>query len=558
MSVALHSGVPNVYRHIRRETEDPSLRLVRTDIAGFLGYAERGPLSDRKTPKSGVQRLTSWAEFVATYGGFIRAGTLAYAVRAFFENKGEVCYVARIAALDAKLSMDRPAKARWESPSGLTLVAKSEGTWGNAIKVRFSTLEQVGGDTSATTFALRIVRERSAGQAGPPEEEFYPRLSLDEASPDYAPPRLRTSSRLLELIPPVSSREVLPLTPVTLTGGQDGLNAVTAADFIGAEDDLRGLRLFEGITEIAILCAPDAVLALPPREEAPKPATLPCQREQPASHPPAELDPPVFDDRDLIRIQTAMLDQCERLRDRVSVIDFRNSARQVQELQEWRQLYRSPFGAIYFPWLQVDDPLKLTGPVREVPPCGHVAGTYARIDRSVGVHRPPANVALEFVTDLAVDVDDEVQQELNPQSINAIRSFPGRGLRVWGARSLAGPDQAEWRFIHTRRFMSMLEESIEKSMKWAVFETNDATLRQTLRQMIEVFLDRVWRRGGLQGERREEAYYVKCDETNNPPRVTDLGQLLCRIGVALVAPMEFIIFELRPTPGGNALAAREV
>ncbi len=103
----------------------------------------------------------------------------------------------------------------------------------------------------------------------------------------------------------------------------------------------------------------------------------------------------------------------------------------------------------------------------------------------------------------------------------------------------------------------MLEESIEKSMKWAVFETNDTTLRQTLRHMIEVFLDRVWRRGGLQGERREEAFYVKCDETNNPVSATDRGQLLCEIGVAFTAPMEFIIFELRPAPGGNALAARE-
>ena len=488
-------------------------------------------------------------------GGIYRAVRRLYSRRVagvrgagFFENNGEVCHVVRVAALGAEFSEDRPAQARWEDFSGVAFVAKSAGTWGNTIRVTCTALDRDG-----KTIALRAVRERSAGQGGPPEEEFYPRLSLDKNGAEH----VRSFSNLLELVVPETGARILSQT-VTLGGGSDGLRAVTAADFTGGSDDLRGLRLFEDIEEISILCAPDAVLALPPREDAPDAPVAPCQPPRPpVAQTWVEADPPVFDDRDLIRIQTAMLDQCERLRDRVAVLDFRNSARRVSELQHWRGLFRSPFGAIYFLWLKVPDALALAGPVREVPPCGHIAGSYARIDRSIGVHRPPANVALEFVTDLAVEVDDDVQQDLNPQSINAIRSLPGRGLRAWGARSLAGRDQADWRFIHVRRFMCMIEESIEKSMKWAVFEPNDATLRQTLRHMIEVFLERVFRRGGLRGDRREEAYYVKCDETNNPASVTDRGEVLCEVGVAIAAPMEFIVFELRPAPGGKELELRE-
>ncbi len=389
MAHTLHPGVPNVYRRNRREDEDPALRLVRTDIAGFLGYAERGPLPDAATGESGVRRLTSWAEFVAQYGGFIRAGTLAYAVRAFFENRGEVCYVARVAALGA-WTLDPPAKARWEGAGGLALTAKSEGTWGNTIKATFTALDSDDAKGSAH-FALRLVRERSAGQAGPPETEFYPRLSLDQQSEDYAPPRLEAFSNLVSLEVPASGRAAFPEESVKLADGCDGLSGVTTADFVGGSDDLRGLRLFEEITEIAILCAPDAVLALPPAEEPPKPPPLPCQPPPPPpAKPAANDDPPAFDDVQVQLIQRAMLDQCERLRDRVAVLDFPNAMRRPQELHEWRSAFRSPFGALYFPWLKVPDALALAGPLREVPPCGHVAGISARIDRSIGGirHRP--------------------------------------------------------------------------------------------------------------------------------------------------------------------------
>jgi phage tail sheath protein FI len=129
--------------------------------------------------------------------------------------------------------------------------------------------------------------------------------------------------------------------------------------------------------------------------------------------------------------------------------------------------------------------------------------------------------------------------------VNAIRSFNGRGIRIWGARSLADPNDSDWRFIHARRLMSMIEESVYKSMQWTVFEPNDFSLRRTLVHSLSVFLEAIWRQGGLKGALPAEGFYVKCDETNNPPSVIDSGQLICEVGIAIAAPMEFIVFEIR-------------
>ena len=183
-----------------------------------------------------------------------------------------------------------------------------------------------------------------------------------------------------------------------------------------------------------------------------------------------------------------------------------------------------------------------------LPAAGHVAGIYARLDNQFGVGRPPANAALEFITDVADDVTDLDQQELNPYGINAIRAFPGRGIRVWGARSLAGEKDTDWWFIHVRRLMSMIEKSVEVSTRWAVFEPNDFSLRHTLAHSLSVFLEAIWRTGALKGTKPSDGFYVKCDQTNNPPAVVDVGRIVCEIGVAVAAPMEFLVFEIHQDP----------
>jgi hypothetical protein len=219
-------------------------------------------------------------------------------------------------------------------------------------------------------------------------------------------------------------------------------------------------------------------------------------------------------------------------------------------ITDWRALFGSAFGAMYYPWLLVADPLGVEGPNRRVPPGGHVAGVYAQIDNLFGVQRPPANVALLDVTDVAAEISSTQQELLNPANVNAIRSFAGRGVRVWGARSLEPKDE-RWQFIHVRRLMSMIEKSVGLSTQWAVFEPNDVSLRNTLTHSLTVFLRAIWNTGGLDGAAPSDGFYVKCDETNNPPEVVDAGQVVCQVGVAPVAPMEFIDFEITQTPDGS-------
>lgn len=247
-----------------------------------------------------------------------------------------------------------------------------------------------------------------------------------------------------------------------------------------------------------------------------------------------------------------MLDQCRRLRYRVAVLDTPMDALPGAALAWPERLdldgRSAPFGALYYPWLKVPDELDLSGPSRAVPPSGHLAGAYALNDIQSGVQRAPANIELSFIADVALDVSGQ-QGPLNDRGVNVIRSLPGRGVRVWGARSLSL--DADWRFIHTRRLLSMIEDSVEKASQWTVFEANDDNLRRTLRHSLEVFLEAIWLSGGLKGSKSSDAYFVKCDRANNPQSAIDAGWLVCQVGVAITAPMEFVVFEMRRSVEGQ-------
>jgi uncharacterized protein len=384
--------------------------------------------------------------------------------------------------------------------------------------------------------------------------------------PFYAPNRVNDRSNLIQVevieSSPAGATLLVGTGPVAagavqLQGGQDGLSKVSIEDFTGGPEDFRGLRLLEEIDEVAILCLPDAVFEPPVDLSIPKPPSPDRCAPQPdpeSLSPPSDKQgavssaadetaiPPTLDP---VGIYRAMIGQCEKLRYRVAILDHPKSKKTADDLKGWKSpKLLTRFGAIYYPWLKVPDPLQIEGPSRRVPAAGHVAGVYARIDNQFGVGRPPANAAFEFATDVADDVTDLDQQNLNPFGINAIRSFPGRGIRVWGARSLARDTDSDWQFIHVRRLMSMIEKSVEVSTRWAVFEPNDFALRRTLVHSLSVFLESIWQTGALQGARPSDGFYVKCDETNNPPAVVDAGQLICEVGVAVAAPMEFLVFEI--------------
>jgi uncharacterized protein len=199
------------------------------------------------------------------------------------------------------------------------------------------------------------------------------------------------------------------------------------------------------------------------------------------------------------------------------------------------------FAAYYFPWLQVFDPIS-NGPVY-MPPSGHIAGIYARVDNNRGVHKAPANEPVIGALDLKYAISKAQQDGLNPEGVNCIRNLNGN-LTVWGARTMGGDANADLKYISTRRTLLFIRKSIDQGTQWVVFEPNEPGLWQKITRNITAFLTNVWRSGALFGTTAQEAFYVKCDAETNPPELRDLGQVVTEIGVAIVRPAEFVIFRI--------------
>jgi len=179
---------------------------------------------------------------------------------------------------------------------------------------------------------------------------------------------------------------------------------------------------------------------------------------------------------------------------------------------------------------------------RSVPPCGHVAGIFARSDTRVGVFKAPANEGLIGVLDLEFLIDASVQENLNPEGINCLRAFPGRGLRVWGARTLSA--DANWRYINVRRLFLTLARWIDRNMGWAAFEANTPRLWIRIQRELNVYLGQLWRAGALKGASAAEAFYVKCDSETNPAEERDLGRVTTEVGLAPASPAEFVVVRI--------------
>ena len=186
-----------------------------------------------------------------------------------------------------------------------------------------------------------------------------------------------------------------------------------------------------------------------------------------------------------------------------------------------------------------------------IPPAGYVAGVWARNDETRGVHKAPANEVLRGVIALETGITKGEHDQLNPVGVNCIRAFPGQGIRIWGARTLSS--DPEWRYLNVRRLFNFVEKSILQGTNWVVFEPNDPLLWDTVRRTITMFLRRVWRSGALFGRTPAEAFYVKCDEENNPPENRDVGILTVDIGIAPVKPAEFVVFRISQFSQGAAL-----
>ena len=539
---------------------------VSTSTAGFLGETERGPTK----PKL----VTSWNQYQRIFGSYFgKDKYLPYAVQGFFANGGKRCYIARIekskekASFDVKIDFDsfNNEKTNFNSLNNLKIDSHSfkveavgEGDWGKDINMYFS-------KPTVNEFKLSIYYKKNPESDTPVKinpkidtpVEIFDNLSLDENNPDFYKKRINGISDFIclssesdasnsEVNTPNSeedtkdsekdkdaSKESKPEKPKNTSGTPDytlendvlikvpnelftgqplkyestNLEPLVVGDFIGKDSEkpnLKGLRALSEIDGISILYSPDV--------------------------------------SKVNGLAGELVTKCEELKDRFVIIDNEQSSNTFElDIKS-----EKGYAAFYHPWVKVIDPQD--GVLTKVPPGGHIAGVYARSDIERGVFKAPANEILRGVSDLVLNVTTGEQDVLNPKGINAIRSLPGRGIRVWGARTLA--TDPLWKYVNVRRLFIFLEKSIEQNTQWVVFEPNNERLWDRVIQTISQFLTQVWKDGALMGNTPEEGFFVKCDRTTMTQNDIDNGRLIVMIGVAPTKPAEFVIFRIAQWTAG--------
>jgi phage tail sheath protein FI len=374
-----------------------------------------------------------------------------------------------------------------------------------------------------TPFRLQVKR-------GTDVLESFDGAVMDRESPRYVETMVNGVSQYIWLTPTSGKVSAMPAPK----GGSFALQKpastalqVGTADFMGNVRDRSGIDGLEAIEEITIVLAPDLMAA---------------------------YKRGLIGEDAAIGLQKAMIAHCEKMQDRVAIVDAPPGL-DSQEMLEWRDksMMDSSYAALYYPWIKVLDPLDPTGKrLLPLPPSGHMAGIWARTDSERGVFKAPANEVVRGAVGVTQDVTSGEQSLLNPKGVNCIRTFGTRGIRVWGARTLSS--DSAWKYLPVRRFFNYVEESIRLGTQWAVFEPNDMALWQTLRRDVTNFLMRPYRDGAIFGETPDQAFYVKCDAETNPPDVIDAGMVIVQVGICPVKPAEFVVFRVTQLPTGWAAA----
>jgi len=280
-------------------------------------------------------------------------------------------------------------------------------------------------------------------------------------------------------------------------------------------EELRaGLAALDGLDAVDLVCAPDIMRGTNP------------------------ADPPGVEADAVAALQAEVLAGCQRVGGRFAILDVVLTS-DTGKAEQQRAALTGDDGALYHPWLWVSG---LDGVPLYVPPCGHLAGVYARSDQEVGVHKAPANEVVEGVLDLRADITEDDVGRLYTEGVNCLRALPGRGIRVWGARTLSG-DPA-WSNIGARRVFLTMSRWVERFMTGLVHEPNDVRLWVRIMRELTAYLDGLFDRGALNGRTPGEAFFVKCDSETNPPEVLGAGMVVTQVGLALAAPAEFVVVRI--------------
>jgi phage tail sheath protein FI len=507
---------------------------VGTAVAAFVGMLPGGPAN---TP----MRISNWTQFAKIFGDpqnpdngpFMEGSYLAHSVYGFFQNGGTLCWVIRVGSDDGAGATPRAAlpAATDKNVEALRAMALEGVTDPVTVEISQDPPSSEpsdeggggggggGGKDADVTYTVIV----TAG----PEREEYPGVALKKGRTGIAT-KVNASSKLIKIEETGAALPETRIAPGTYTLSVPPISteSITAGDFEGDVATRKGMGSLAAIDEVTMVVMPDVM-------------TLAVDG----------------DGTQVPDLQGKMIAHCEIAGDRMAILDAPPDLR-PQEVLDWRSNtagYDSKMAALYYPWIEVMNPL--TRRPMTLPPSGHIAGVWCRVDSTRGVHKAPANEVILGSNGLAFQVTHAEQGELNRLGINCIRAFPNRGIRIWGARTLSS--DPEWRYINVRRIFNYVSESIMVGTQWSVFEPNDARLWSSLTINVWNFLNRVYRTGALFGASPAEAFYVKCDAETNPPEVIEAGQVVCEIGIAPVKPAEFVIFRLSQFTGGGGAEVSE-
>lgn len=489
---------------------------VPTSTAAFIGETERGPIRPRL--------VTSYNDYKRLFGGVFRRGCyMPYAVNGFFENGGKRLYVCRI--------VDDTAVAAMRTFGTFVLRALGQGTWGNRIYASIGPSTTRNADDEPVGFRLKVAYWAVVPEGFTPFDPFdannramLPRpaiaedfddLAVEPSSPDFYEKRLGTSlepnSALVLLDGSAAAAGELPAEGDwdALSNGSEGATPGTA-DFEGEKAGTRDTE--QGLAALSL----DAF------------------REVALVHAP-------YPQIDAAAIYDKIKNHCELNRFRFGVLDVEPNQSNPEGVDPRVDLgMDSSYVAFYYPWLIVSDPV--SGARTKVPPGGYAIGVYARTDVERGVFKAPANEIARGALDLEYDINDRQHGVLNPRGVNVIRKFPGRGIRVWGARTLTS--NTLWKYVSVRRLFIFLERSIYEGTQWVVFEPNNDALWARTKDTVRLFLRSQWRAGALFGRTEDEAFFITCDRTTMSQDDILNGRLICEIGIAPVRPAEFVVFRI--------------
>jgi len=463
---------------------------VATSITAFAGFAPRGA-TDSATS------VLSWAEYERKFGGLNRDSLMSYAVNHFFGNGGSRAYIVRVVgggALPATVTID----------SKLIVNGKNPGTWAaaNTIKTLLSTFD-------ATRFTLQVLDAASSTPL-----ETFANLSMKDADPRFAPNIITSQSELISATKTGGSDNPPADTTAPITGGNNGAAlTLNSANFEVALTN--ALKSLDRVDLFNILCVPGET-----RKEG-----IPALQKFCRDH------------------RAMLIVDCDQ---NATITSLQNgpdsSITQADSINS----------ALYFPWLNISDPLG-GGAVLSVPPSGIVAGVYSRTDAQRGVWKAPAgtDASLSGVSSLGFVASDAENGLLNPKAVNVLRNFPVYGSVVWGARTLAGNDDrgSEWKYVPIRRLALFLEESLYRGTQWVVFEPNDEPLWAQIRLNVGAFLNDLFRQGAFQGKSPRDAYFVKCDSETTTQSDINRGIVNILVGFAPLKPAEFVILKIQQMAG---------